>query len=279
MQMTQTIPKAKRRSKKFCWIAMLTAALCIQLGTAKATFGQTTDPGDGASLQLPLSNNQSDAVRNKGLNNSIGQQSKPAFDPGRVKSINDRIQLLSSLIEAEKKAAGAAGNTSNDPAPTKPNTNLDTKPIDDASTPADATPSQEQGSSADNTAQSNSMKPKITLVGAKISEPVNTLELGYSLYRTRNYQAAEKNFAQLLSLKPDPSEAAWLHCMIGCCQSLQNRLAESDVSFRKCTNQRQAPPFAAKYADWKLRYLSERGKAKQTFKDIQTEFQSITTGN
>jgi hypothetical protein len=278
MPITSTTLESLLRSKPFRSIAVFAIVLWIQLSAANGILGQTPDSSNVDVPQSSLGSNET-AGENNGLNNSIDQQTKPAFAPNRVKSINDRIKLLSSLIEAEKKAAEANTQTPDDQARLKPEVELKKPPAAVAPMPSQDNSNRGQDPLTETPEQSQSMKPKITLVGAKISEPVNTLELGYSLYMTRNYRAAEKNFALLLSLKPEPSEAAWLHCMIGCCQSLQNRWTESDASYRKCTNQRQAPPFAAKYADWKLRYLSERSKANQSFKGIETEFKSITTGN
>lgn len=211
-------------------------------------------------------------------NGSSGQRPQPALDPSRVKSINDRIQLLSSLLAPD--SAGEKNKSTRDP------DNAGSKTRPQSSSMNERAPAEKSSSSQTNdplpensSAANQSMKPKITLVGAKISEPVNTLELGYSLFMTRNYEAAEKNFAQLLKLKPEPGEVAWLHCMIGCCRSLQNRFIASDVSLRKCVNHPGASPFAAKYSEWKLRYLDGRNKANQAFKDIETELNSITAEN
>jgi hypothetical protein len=263
-------------SFKLLRIVIIGIAVSFQVASENDVLGQTQDV---EKLTQPLSessNRDATINRTNELKELAEQRSRPALDPGRVKSINDRIQLLTSLLDEDKTSSKTKSNEP--PKSTAPEVGLESAPSNAESTPTDSSASQNNDWNANNSSNLvQSMNPKITLVGAKISEPINTLELGYSLYMTRNYEAAEKNFVQLLAPKIESSEAAWLHCMIGCCRSLQSQFTASDESFRKCIDQRNAPQFMVKYCEWKIGHLNGRSKAIQALNDIKTEFNSITT--
>jgi TolA-binding protein len=225
----------------------------------------TSDPAVSTSDMLGV---QSKAIAKiKGLPASSTTKGSPAvIDTNRIKLINDRIQLLKSLIDEENTAAEEQA--------------ISRRPRLDSEPKAPQPPAQVR---QDQTTPPEKFVPSIDpnspvadVPGQQVvTEPVNTLELGYSLYMTGNYSAANRNFQTLLDQKLSPDETAWVHCLLGCGYRIQRDYYKAEKMYRKAGSEKKASPFTTKYANWGLRYIESRQDAIQSMKVVSTELDKL----
>ena len=190
---------------------------------------------------------------------------KPAAKAGRIRQIHERIDLLKSIIEQDRK------NTA-----TKPmHRELPMKSIEKTNSPNQAPvnkSSMTMNESAEpkfvpsiDTDKLSATLPNVT------DKPLDAVELAYSLYMTGNYSTAIKNLQAALKQEHTPDEAAWMNCLMGCCYRMQQKFDESEQLFRKSANQKSGAGISAKYSNWKLQYIESRKSAIQALRDIDTE--------
>ncbi|MDE0934652.1 MAG: hypothetical protein OSA89_01945 [Mariniblastus sp.] len=197
-------------------------------------------------------------------------------DP-RLKGIFDRIKLLNKIIEEDKKGLEPEIAA---PTPTPSElifgnpTNLETNPVANLETNPKANPVAEPNS--DPASLPPSGVPSETAGGSQVlAEPVNSLELGNSLYMTANYPAAIRSYSMLLNQKMDNQDAAWLRLMLGCCYRYQDDYSNAESIFRNVTNRRGAGDFLMKHTTWNLQYLEERRKRRDDFQSVEAELDAL----
>ena len=185
-------------------------------------------------------------------------------DP-RLKGIFDRIKLLNKIIEEDKNVPETSEIT---PKPTpgelilgNPDQLKTTLPTKPAAEP-EVTPNL----------QAHTEMPGGSQV---LAEPMNSLELGNSLYMTANYPAAIRSYSMLLKQDMDNQEAAWLRLMLGCCYRYQDDYINAESIFRNVADRRGAGEFLMKHTTWNLQYLEERRKRQDEFLAVETELDAL----
>ena len=183
------------------------------------------------------------------------------FEQERVKSINDRIKLLKSILDEEKNRQPV------EPSPPPMSPQMD--PPSQESTPVMLPQETAQPPKVQDVTQQ-------ALIASDVAtSTINSFELGYSLFMTGNFKAARSNFQALLKERQPPEETAWLNCFIGCCDRLQQDFDQAEIQFRNTVDEKHAPDVTAKYADWNLQYIAQRKQSIEAMKDISMQLEQI----
>lgn len=215
----------------------------------------------------------------------------------RINSINERIELLKRLVENERvtaqntarSAAEVAAENSrkiSEPQPVNQTTAASNQPID-STAPTDGQPqsgdreslspeSAEPPAEEFESALSIEAPEQPSTSGTQIlGGPVDSFELGNSLFLTGNYSAAIKSYQAQMEKDIAPGDKDWIGCLIGCCYRLQNNFKAAESTFRAVTQNKQGNPFAVDYAKWSLSYVDKRRLALSDFEVIEQEINSI----
>jgi len=191
-------------------------------------------------------------------------------DP-RLKGIFDRIKLLNKIIEEDKNLPESSEITPN---PT-PSELIFGNPLKPEATPVENPAVQPDPAVAPESQPPAADPPEITGGSQVLAEPVNSLELGNSLYMTANYPAAIRSYSMLLNQEMDNQEAAWLRLMLGCCYRYQDDYINAESIFRNVADRRGAGDFLMKHTTWNLQYLEERRKRRDEFLAVETELDAL----
>lgn len=189
-------------------------------------------------------------------------------DP-RLKGIFDRIKLLNKIIEEDKNTPEPETKSS-EPTPSELIFGNPEKPAVAPSTNPTAKPAV-----APDVETSPAALPEITGGSQVLAEPMNSLELGNSLYMTANYPAAIRSYSMLLKQDMDNQEAAWLRLMLGCCYRYQDDYINAESIFRNVADRRGAGDFLMKHTTWNLQYLEGRRKRRDEFLAVETELDAL----
>lgn len=202
-------------------------------------------------------------------------KSDQAFEPKRIESINERIQLLKKLMQQEREQAerqeqeGQLDQLPPNNATTQPNfpNNNSANPTtaEETGQPEEFTPSLPVDPNA---ASQDAGTPILT-------QPVNSFELGNSLFMTGNYSAALKSYQAMLNEKPAVEDELWIRCMMGCCYRLQGDFAKAESMFREITNRRLTNSYPSDYAKWSLNYIEKRRISHDQFRLIESELDTV----
>ncbi len=246
---------------------------------------ETTDTEKSTRLQIELLDSKAEQPEP-----STTQDSTPVTHK-RIKSINERIELLKRLVDNERLSAQQAAEKAAQQAATKPTLTEIAKPIespDPTSPAADPRPTKQQALEAELREETPSeaqaeFKPSLPIGTVQqltsgtqvIGGPVDSFELGNSLFLTGNYEAAIKSYKDQLSKSTAPNDKDWISCLIGCCYRMQDKSKEAETIFRTVANSKQGNPYATDYAKWSLTYLDKRMVAKTEYKTIEQEINSI----
>ena len=203
-------------------------------------------------------------------------------DP-RLKGIFDRIKLLNKIIEEDKNGLEPEVATPTPTPgelifgnPTNPETNPETNPTNPETNPTNPETNPVAEPNSDPESLPPSDVPNETAGGSQVlAEPVNSLELGNSMYMTANYPAAIRSYSMLLKQKMDNQDAAWLRLMLGCCYRYQDDYSNAESIFRNVTNRRGAGDFLMKHTTWNLQYLEERRKRRDDFQSVEAELDAL----
>lgn len=196
---------------------------------------------------------------------SSGESDK---DP-RLKGIFDRIKLLNKIIEEDKKTPESETKSS-EPTTSELIFGNPGKPA--VAPPANPTA---KPAGAPDVETSPVALPEVTGGSQVLAEPMNSLELGNSLYMTANYPAAIRSYSMLLKQDMDNEEAAWLRLMLGCCYRYQDDYINAESIFRNVADRRGAGDFLMKHTTWNLQYLEERRKRRDEFLAVETELDAL----
>ena len=239
----------RRHPKKMIWSSPAFAVLLTFLSWVFSSFCYA----QSGSRQNSTDNIQLRAVANEEFGD-------PEFEQERIKSINDRIKLLKSILEDEKNQQISEATKP----PARPRLESPSDPV------------------APDTSQELPLPPKPedvstqALVESKIAtSAINSFELGYSLFMTGNFKAASSNFEALLEKRRPPEETAWLQCFIGCCDRLQQDFDHAENRFRNTVDQKLAPDVTARHADWNLQYITQRKQSTEAMKQVSQQLDQI----
>lgn len=238
-----------------------------------ATAQQTEPP---SKLDLLLEGSQS-------LRQSIGgwqENDRFSDDPSndtfstdlkdRLNKINNRLEVFRGMIEREQQALIQ-------PAELRPGSNAGSDPT--AAVTNNPPPEVSSGTSQPTESFQPSLPPPTSgFPSGKpvLTEPVNPLELGNSLFMTGNFNSAIKSYQRVLDNSKDRSERAWLRLMIACSQRLLGDLDQAESLFREVTNQRDAGQFASAHARWNLKLIEKRRAANAELKQLQDQLNQLT---
>ena len=242
---------------------------CILPATA-----QQTQPS--SNLDLLLEGSQS-------LRQSIGgwqENDRFSDDPSndtfstdlkdRLNKINSRLEVFRGMIEREQQALLQ-------PAELRPRSNVGSDPA--AAVTNNPPPEVLAGTSQPTESFQPTLPPPTSGFpsGKRVlTETVNPLELGNSLFMTGNFKSAIKNYEQVLNNSKDRSEQAWLRLMIACSQRLLGNLDQAESLFREVTNQRDAGQFASAHARWNLKLIEKRRAANAELEQLQNQLKQLT---
>ena len=189
-------------------------------------------------------------------------------DP-RLKGIFDRIKLLNKIMEEDRNALEPE-NAATNPTPSELVSgnppNPETAPVTNPAT---------ESTGASDSLPPSDVPAEIAGGSQVLAEPINSLELGNSLYMTANYPAAIRSYSMLLKQKMDNQDAAWLRLMLGCCYRYQDDYTNAESIFRNVADRRGAGDFLMKHTTWNLQYLEERRKRRDDFQAVETELDSL----
>lgn len=200
------------------------------------------------------------------------------FNNDRVNSIHDRIKLIKRLMEEEKAAAAPVKPTLMTPSSTNPPPGIDTtNPPPSPTNPiqtAIETGNSEANSATDPATELTSI-PRPEASGTPITaKPINSFELGNSLFLTGNLVASRKSYQARLKDAQTPEEDAWLRCLIGCCYRLEGDLANAELMYREVT-QHKLQSYPVEYAQWGLQYVEQKRKTREQYQIIESELESM----
>lgn len=209
-------------------------------------------------------------------------KSTNAFDQERVKSINDRIKLIKRLMDRrQNKTAGtdtipmpmADNNVMTSKGPDVPRKEFD--PLANrGELPAEANWNKSDSPiEADQPSTVETMKVMGTPVTAK---PIDSFELGNSLFLTGNLKAARKSYESRLETAVSPDEEAWLQCLIGSCYRLEGDLVNAETMYREVVRKKD-DSYPVQYARWCLQYVEQKRKLTEQYGMIEAEIQHILT--
>ena len=235
------------------------------VGEGAAAALQAPDPDTGSALTKPQPSLQLPA--NQVPLQSEGESQK---DP-RLKGIFDRIKLLNKIIEEDKNLPESSEITPN---PT-PKELIFGNPLKPDATAVENPTVQPDPDVVAESQPPSAAPPEITGGSQVLAEPVNSLELGNSLYMTANYPAAIRSYSMLLNQEMDNQEAAWLRLMLGCCYRYQDDYINAESIFRNVADRRGAGDFLMKHTTWNLQYLEERRKRRDEFLAVETELDAL----
>ena len=203
-------------------------------------------------------------------------QADSVVSSNRISKINNRINLLNKLMREEKEAAMRKETQMRIKAPVatpseaSPNTEDETKP-DFPETPETKIAEPSESFTPTLPVDKTGHNQGGTLV---VAEPVNTFELGNSLFRTGNFAASIKSYQATLDQGAENEESTWLNVMLGCCFRLSGDYANAESSFRSVTSAK-LDPYARDYAKWNLDYIGRRRESQAEFQAIEAEIDAI----
>ena len=202
----------------------------------------------------------------------------------RINSINERIELLKRLVEneriaaqklADKARAISAAEAEAKSAPLPP---VNTAPLPAPAMTPDPRPTEPAEAPEEQFQPSlpmESIESPATSGTQILGGPIDSFELGNSLFLTGNYTAAIKSYQDELKKDITASDKDWLRCLIGICYRSQANLEDAEKTFREVTRKKQGNPFAEDYAKWSLSYVEKRRIANVDFQTIEQEINSI----
>ena len=227
-------------------------------------FGQSSSHGQGDGQPMP--GQFEPALRSTQVEFSSPQM-RPKLKPSRVQQIHDRIHLLKSIIEAERKAAMI--NSSDNKPPIKP--------ISKVSSPSQAPESPAAADDQTATLEPPKFVPSISAdeltatLPDVTADPLDAGELAFSLYMTGNYSTAIKNLQVASKQEHTPGEAVWINCLMGCCYQMQQKFDDAERMFRKAAKQKSDAEIYWKYSSWKLQYIGKRRGAIHAMQVVDAE--------
>ena len=234
--------------------------ICFSSNSCHAQSGAKQDPAD--NIKLRAANEQ-----------SVGQ----GFEQERIKSIDGRIKLLKSILADERN------RKQNEVKPASP-TPPDKESILPASPRMHETPEMSETPEMHEMSEMHE-KPEVlktqepaqqALIESDIAtRAIDSFELGYSLFMTGNFKAASNNFLALLEERQTPAETAWLQCLVGCCDRLQQDFDDAETRFRSTVDEKLAPEVTARHADWNLQYIAQRKQSIDAMKQISMQLEQI----
>ena len=189
-----------------------------------------------------------------------------------VSRIRERIQLLRKLrskLPANEPAAPPNQGPSLSPMPqvvdlpTRPDPNIQAIEENLATPPLPANTTSE-------------VVPPPADMEAKeiVSGPVNSLALGQSLYRTKNYEAALKAFNNVSVETMEPADRSWLELMKAMCHRRLNKTPDSEAILRTLANDKSGeyPVIAAR---WWLKHSESVSDSQPIFDETSASIERL----
>ncbi|OYP32356.1 hypothetical protein [Rhodopirellula sp. MGV] len=207
------------------------------------------------------------------LDGVAGLRPDPALE---LKEIRDRIRVLQKL-RRDEKMAGAGG-----PSP------LDHKmqPTPPTESVAPMTPEVHPGVDQSLTAAEQSTTPQpeemtASVIGTPnisaeqlLPQPVNTLALGESLYRTGNYVAALRALKEVKTEGLPQSDRMWLELLTALCEQKSQAFESSIGTLRDIANDKSTD-YPVQAAKWYLKYAEAEQKRVETMEQLSGEIEMI----
>jgi TolA-binding protein len=107
-----------------------------------------------------------------------------------------------------------------------------------------------------------------------LAGPVNTLELGQSLYRTKNYTAALQALESVAVDTLSDSDRHWLELLIALCQRRLGQIDVAEARLREIANTNSAD-YPIPVARWWLKQTSLLRNARPILDDISAELDTL----
>jgi hypothetical protein len=205
--------------------------------------------------------------------------SQSALNNDRVKSIHERIKLLERLIAEEKSTSETPGVKFPGSIPSD-NADSKTPPVRTPENVPPFPPAQDDlplspDGELPNADSETSSIPQPTVTGTPVTAlPVNSFELGNSLFLTGNLTASRKSYQSSLKQAQSPDEDAWLRCLIGSCYRLEGDLANAETMYREVT-QHKNQSYPVDYAKWCLQYVEQKRNTREQFRLIEAEIETL----
>lgn len=200
-----------------------------------------------------------------------------SLDTDRINSINERISLLKRLADEERRKAAENASEFANEAPKTPamESNL---PVPETQQQSEIFDSQMQNEPPPETfvptlPPPDPMAKQAAAATKVVNQPLDSFELGNSLFMTGNYSAANKSYNTILD-GATASDEVWLRCMIGCNFRLLGELQKAEDAFRKASNSRERESYAVDYARWSLAYIEAKRKSQEEFSLIEQSIDS-----
>ena len=252
-------------------------------GTSVQAPGRSSDPVSSIQGQNGTVNTKSYASPlNRQAQSGSSRQSESGLNQDRLDSIQSRIKLLKRLMNEAQVASEIQSSNADkrlaDPA--SPAGEKKIEPLAEAETLPGiaerlAAPSETESRTAPN---KKAAIPPPTMSGTPVTtEPINSFELGNSLFLTGNISAARKSYQRNLKQAQSPLEDAWLRCLIGCCYRLEGDLKNAELKFREVTRHK-SPSYPGDYAKWSLQYVDRKRKTQEEFLAIESEIETLLKG-
>lgn len=107
-----------------------------------------------------------------------------------------------------------------------------------------------------------------------LSGPVNSLALGQSLYRTKNYEAALKAFNNVDVANMEPADRSWLELMKAMCHRRLDKTADSEAILRTLANDKSGD-YPVSAAQWWLKHSEAVSDSRPFFDQTSASIDSL----
>ena len=204
---------------------------------------------------------------------SRSQTAGPATSPTDVSQIRERIKLLKRLRKEQQPRSQPSVNQ------------LRPLPVPRNAEPAESTPSSDPVEptlpAIEKNITAETMPAEDTEAAAPVisatqvmTSPVDSMKLGESLYRTKNYTAALKAFKSV-DLKGMPkSDQAWCDLMKALCQLRMGDIDKAQEALRTLANSTD-PDFSVTAARWWLKQTKINSETRPMLSTMSTEINAL----
>ena len=211
-------------------------------------------------------------------------------EPVNVDALQQRIELLKSIMAKKQLAAQAARASSETlpPASTNP-VNLQNGQAPDAALNSrslaipethDEFPMPALESHQPETVDGNQSTAPIPngpeFVGQSVvPTAIDPLELANSLFATGNFELALKTYQAAIKRANDPHDVLWTDYFIASCQRIRGDVSQAEVGYRNLAATKR-PTYPVATAQWWLTHLERRKGFQTTLSEIDSQLKVIS---
>lgn len=204
------------------------------------------------------------------------------YTEDRLDAITKKLELLKSLYEQNQRSPDSKQSSEGpqnqvEPELTSPGqTSPETMPPDAAAFNLDADPEtgEKELESESLIPPTATSPPELKL--QMLNKPADSLELGNSLYWTRNYETAIRAYEKGNDKSRSIEDSMWMNCGSACCLRQLERWDEAEGAFRKITNGPKAVGFIQTYSEWNLTYIDRVRAANLEIQTIEKQIEALT---